>query len=273
MRGAFSSISCQSKDPQQIMFNNLSLLSQWQQLNDTTSTTTPSRHHHFQLSLSLSLSLSRNSCFHMSEYLYSAAVMNLTSATHHWTVVRVKSTPFKLTSYNGKLLVYIHSLNSGICIVPFQGGYSEALPTPAWPNKTTLSLKKNARVRVLGQRLSTFWDPRTASKFCLSVADHHWKLWHGKFPKLIYLCVHIIKKQKSSLCSRTARQMAADHYWSTDHRLRTVVLGSKHSAKEAAPNWGANHQEGTFLQGEGASKRKIEKILLSWTEGAGAPST
>jgi len=40
----------------------------------------------------------------------------------------------------------------------------------------------------LYQRFSTFWDLRTTYKFCLLVADHHWKLYHGKLPKLVCLC-------------------------------------------------------------------------------------
>jgi len=55
------------------------------------------------------------------------------------------------------------------------------------------------------QRFSTLSDLRTTCKFCLSAADHHWKLCHGKLLKLVRLCVYIFAKWKSNPCSRTTR--------------------------------------------------------------------
>ena len=66
---------------------------------------------------------------------------------------------------------------------------------------------------------------------CLSVADHNWKLCHEKLPKLVCLCIYILKKYRNSLCSRTTRQLAADH------RLRTDAITSRWRPKICYSNW------------------------------------
>lgn len=55
------------------------------------------------------------------------------------------------------------------------------------PYTATGSVAYCYRPNTLTQRFSTFWDSITY-KFCLSVADHRWKLCHGNLPKLVCLC-------------------------------------------------------------------------------------
>lgn len=62
------------------------------------------------------------------------------------------------------------------------------------------------------QQSSTFWDRRASYKFCLSVANHHWKL-----SLALYGVLH---KIRNSLCSRATRQMASEHWW----RMRTTGI-------------------------------------------------
>ena len=85
-------------------------------------------------------------------------------------------------------------------------------------NQSRFLLLLHANVLSISPAVLNLWDLGTAYKFCLSGTDHHWKLCHRKFPKL---CVFILKR---SLWSRTTRPMAADHWRSADHRLRTAAL-------------------------------------------------
>ena len=45
-----------------------------------------------------------------------------------------------------------------------------------------------------------------------------------KFDKICLLHILIKKYVNCRLCRRTTSQMAADHLWSADHRLRTAVI-------------------------------------------------
>jgi len=65
------------------------------------------------------------------------------------------------------------------------------------------------------QQFSTLWDSRTTCKFCVTVVDHHW-VW----PTVLNYGI-----LNFNLCMWTTRQMAADHWWSENLRLRTTDIG------------------------------------------------
>lgn len=71
----------------------------------------------------------------------------------------------------------------------------------------------------------TFWSSRDTYKFWPRSRNHHCKLCHIKFPKLVCLFVFILKKRKTKFCPRTTRQVSAAHQWSADHKvMRTVAI-------------------------------------------------
>ena len=54
--------------------------------------------------------------------------------------------------------------------------------------------KRNVSEHMYSSRSQPFETRGTLNKFCLSVADHHSKLRHGKLQKLACLCVYILAK-------------------------------------------------------------------------------
>ena len=112
-----------------------------------------------------------------------------------------------------------------------------------WPHQNRLSIRNSY---LINSRILAGYQINEIIDFLVYVTSGDWN--KTKIEKIICLSAYLfeiyankknrlfvisiakfdLNKNKYQACSRTTRQMAADHQWSADHRLRTAELDQRY---------------------------------------------